>query len=231
VVRAGGVAMSKTALWISAATLVVSILTLGPAYLVFFDKSDLVYETQIENIHLPKDLPGKLPDALVIVTVENVGRRPSVDLQGSITVSGDLVEYQVQGPNPAYGQVSHSRNNLQILFSCSRFAPGEYPIKISAWYRSANSDPDVGVSDSRGAARRVNSIGEEKGKYRQVATGILGLLVGLIGSFVAIWTTYRAYLVRRSISDAARQLKVSAEKLRPVTDQIGTAADEVVKDE
>src|SRR4029077_726064 len=110
---------------------------------------------------LPKDLPGQLPDTLVIMTVQNVGHRPSTDLQGSITVGGDLIEYEVQGPNPAFGQVSHSRNGLRVQFNCPRLASGDYPIKILAWYKGASSGPDVGVSDARGAGRRVNSIAAE----------------------------------------------------------------------
>jgi len=216
--------MKKTGLWISVGTLLVAILALGPAYLVFYDKPDLVYETHVENIPLPKDLPGQLPDTLAIITVENVGHQPSIDLQGNVSVGGDLIEYQVQGPNPAYGHVSHSRNNGQIIFSCSRLASGEYPITISAWYRGANLELDVGVSDSHGAGRRVNSIGLEKAKYKEAGTGFLGLLVGLFGSFVAIWAMYDSRRMRKRIVEAARQIQQNTERLKAATDRAGTTA-------
>jgi hypothetical protein len=199
--------MSKTALWISGITLLISALGIVPAYVVFFDKADLIYEMRIEQIHLPRNLPGQLPDSLVIVTIENVGRRPSIELQGNLKVGGELIDYQVQGPNPAYGQVSSSRNNLQIAANCPRLAPGNYPIRISAWYRGASSEPDAGVSDSNGPGRRVNSIDAEKSKYKQLGSLILGLLAGSLGSFVAILGAVRMYKTKRSISEAARELQ------------------------
>lgn len=213
--------VSKAALWLSGGTLVVALLGLVPGYLVFFDKSDLVYETLVENIPLPKDLPGQLPDSLAIVTVQNVGRRPSTDLQGSMTVGGDLIEYQVQGPNPAFGQVSHSRNGSQILFSCPRLASGDYPIKVSAWYKGAGSSPDVGVSDARGAARGVKSIGAETAKYWGLGSGVAGLLVGLLGSFAVIGNTYRTYEIRKSISAAAREIAATPERVNLAAGEAG----------
>jgi hypothetical protein len=224
------VRVSRTALWISCGTLVVTLLGIVPGYLVFFDKPDLVYETLIENIPLPKDLPGQLPDTLVILTVQNVGRRPSVDLQGSVTVGGDLIEYQVQGPNPAFGQVSHSRNGPQVLFNCSRLAPGDYPIKILAWYRGASSGPDVGVSDARGAGRKVSSIGAETAKYRGVGSGVIGLLIGLLGSFAAIGAIYDTYSTRKRISAAALEIMINSERVGPAVDQTGTATDRAPRD-
>ncbi len=220
----------KAGIWISVGTLLVSLLAVLPAYLVFFDKSDLVYETQIVNIPLPKDLPGQLPDTLAIVTVQNIGRRPSVDVRGSVTVGGELVEYLVQGPNAAYGRVSSSRSDSQILFSSDRLASGEYPIKVSAWFKGASSDPDVGVSDARGAARRVSSIAAESGKYKAAGSGVLGLLVGLLGSFTVIFTVYQTYSIRKRISDAARQISANNEKLRSMTDQVGTTRERIPTD-
>jgi hypothetical protein len=213
---------SRVGVWISVATLVALLLGLAPAYLIFFDKPDLVYETQIVNIPLPRDLLGQLPDTLAIVTVQNIGRKPSTDLKGSLTVGGELVEYQVKGPNAAYGQVSHSQSGSQILFECSRLASGEYPIRISAWYRGANADPDIGVSDVRGAARKVNSIAAANTRYRVAGSGVLGLFVGLLGSFVASWAAYRTYATRKSISNAARRIEEISERVRSNADQIGT---------
>ena len=221
---------SRTALWISGGTLAVALLGLVPGYLVFFDKPDLVYETLIENIPLPKDLPGQLPDTLVIVTVQNLGHRPSMDLEGSITVGGNLIEYQVQGPNPAFGQVSHLRNGLQVLFKCPRLASGNYPIKVLAWYNGASNGPDVGVSDAHGAGRRVNSIVAETSKYWGVGSGVAGLLIGLLGSFFAIGATYTAYATRKSISAAAREIAENTERTRSEIDQTGTAIDRAPRD-
>jgi hypothetical protein len=218
--------MSKTALWIGVATLLVSILGITPAYLVFFDKPDLVFETQIEKIPLPKGLPGQLPDSLALVTIQNLGHQPSVDVQANLAIDGELIDYQVQGPNPAYAQISHSRSNLTIMVTCSRLAPGEYPIKISAWYKGANSGPDVGVSDTTGAGRKVNSISAEQSRYKQFGTGLLGLLFGSIGSLVAIGTLFRARALKKSISEAARQLQESENVLRPANDKVGTIANQ-----
>jgi hypothetical protein len=217
----------KAGIWISVCTLLVSLLGVLPAYLIFFDKPDLVYETQIVNIPLPKDLPGQLPDTLAIVTVQNIGRRPSIDVRGSVTVGGELVEYLIDSPNAAYGRVTHSRSDSQILFSSDRLASGEYPIRVSAWFKGASSDPDVGVSDARGAARKVNSIAAENGKYKEAGSGILGLLVGLFGSFTVIFTIYQTYRIRKSISDAARQISANNEKLRSVTDHVGTERERI----
>ncbi len=214
--------VSRTALWISCGTLLTTILGIVPVYLVFYDKPDLVYETLIENIPLPKDLPGQLPDTLVIVTMQNVGHQPSTDLQGSITVGGNLIEYQVQGTNPAFGQVSHSRNGLQVQFNCPRLASGNYPIRILAWYKGASYGPDVGVSDAHGAGRRVNSIVAETAKYRGVGSGVIGLLIGLLGSFVAIGATYTTYATRKSIAAAAHELERLSELMRSEEDHSGT---------
>ena len=219
--------MTKTGIWISVGTLVVSLFAALPAYLIFFDKPDLVYETQIVNIPLPKDLPGQLPDTLAIVTVQNIGRRPSVDVRGSVTVGGELVEYLVQGPNAAYGRVSHSRTDSQIIFSSDRLASGEYPIKVSAWFKGASADPDVGVSDLRGAARKVNSIAAENGKYKVAGSGALGLLVGLMGSFVASWFAYRTHVIKKSISEEARRIRENNEKLRSLANVVGTTLDRI----
>jgi hypothetical protein len=221
----------KAGIWISVGTLLVSLLGVLPAYLIFFDKPDLVYETQIVNIPLPKDLPGQLPDTLAIVTVQNIGRRPSVDVRGSVTVGGALLEYLVQGPNAAYGRVSSSRSDSQILFSSDRLASGEYPIRVSAWFKGANSDPDVGVSDARGAARKVNSIAAEHGKYKEAGSGFLGLLVGLLGSFTVIFTFYQTSSIRKSISEAARRISENNEKLRSVTVHVGTTRERVPADD
>ncbi len=199
--------MNKTALWISGATLLISALGIVPAYVVFFDKADLVYEMRVERIPLPANLPGQLPDSLVIVTFQNLGHRPSVDLQGNLTVSGELIDYQVQGPNPAYGQVSNVRNKLQVSVNCPRLAPGDYPIRISAWYRGASLEPDAGVSDASGPGRRVNSIDAEKSKYKQLGSLILGILFGSLGSFVSILGVVRIYKAKKSISEAARKLQ------------------------
>ena len=197
---------SKIGIGISIGTLVVTLLAAVPAYIVFFDKADLVYETQIENIPLPKDLTGELPDTLAIVTVENIGQQPSTDLQGNVTIPGKLVEYQVQGPNPAYGEVSKSLEGQQIVFRCARLVPGDYVIRLSAWYRGAATGPDVGVSDAHGAAREVGSIEAEKGKYRPVGAGFLGVLVGLAGTFVSAAGALKWFEVKVSIARAAGQI-------------------------
>lgn len=192
--------VTKTGVWISIGMLVVALLGIVPAYLVFFDKPDLVYEMQVVNIPLPKDLPGQLPDALVILTVQNIGRRPSTDLQGSLAVGGDLIKYEVQGPNPAYGQVSHSQHATQVLFSCTRLAPGEYPIRVSAWYRGAGSALDVGVSDSQAAARKVASIAAESTKFKSRAGTILSFLAGLVVPILIGSGIFRTKRVRSEVS-------------------------------
>ncbi|HUJ29946.1 MAG TPA: hypothetical protein VLY23_01600 [Candidatus Acidoferrum sp.] len=218
--------VSKVGTWVSLGTLVVSLLAGVPAYVIFFDKPDLVYEVEMENIPLPKDLAGQLPDTLAIVTVQNIGRRPSVDVEGSVSVGGELIEYQVQGPNPAYGRVLQTRAASLISITCSRLAAGQYPVRISAWYRAAGSIPDVGFSDARGAARRVSSIAGESAKYREAGTGVLGLLVGLLGSFAAALASFLAYRARQSISSAARGLAARADGLNATLVEAGSGGDQ-----
>lgn len=197
--------LGKAALWVSVGTLVVSILAVVPGYLIFFDKPELAYQTLVEKIPLPQDLAGRLPDTLAIVIVQNLGRQPSLDVEGNVTVPGQLIESQVQGPNPAYGQVSTSRNGSQVSFNCPRLAPGDYQIKLSIWYRGEES-PDIGVADSRGAAREVSSIAAQTARSSGPVATVFALAVGLLGSFVAVGSEFFAGRLRKSISRAAREV-------------------------
>jgi hypothetical protein len=89
------------------------------------------------------------------------------------------------------------------------------------------TNPDVGVSDARGPARLVSSIAAEHAKYREAWTGVLGLLVGLLGSFVAALATYRAWSTRKSIEAVARALEeeLRSESLTPVN--VGMERDQI----
>jgi hypothetical protein len=213
----------RIALWLSGGLFLVTLLGIIPAYLVLFDKAELVYEARIVDIPLPKDLPGQLPDRVVFVEVENIGRRPSIDLEGTVGVNGDLIEYEVKGPNPAYGEISQSRTGTQVSFACKRLASGSFPIKITAWYRAASSDPDIGVSDSLGAARRVVSIAAEKDKFKIAGTGLLGFLAGLFGSVLALIASYREWKTRKSISDAVKEIDAALSGTRMPDESQATA--------
>src|SRR6185437_8042684 len=133
----------KTIVWISLASVVVALLSIIPAYAVFWDKPNLIYETDLVSIPLPSSLTGNLPNYLALVTVENIGHRPSTELQGDVTVDGQVLQYDVKGPDPAYAQVSSAPTPSGVKFSCPRLAPGEYPIKVSVWYRGSAEDPTV----------------------------------------------------------------------------------------
>ena len=156
----------KSVVWNAAAALLASILVLGFSYFVFFDKPDLVYETDQFDIPFERGLKPRL----VRVKVQNVGHRPSKEFQGAITVWGNILDYEVEAPNPPYDNISYSKVTKpgglrsQIVMSCPKLDPAEYPINISVVYSGFAGDEDVSFSDAIGTARPVESVTAERDK-------------------------------------------------------------------
>ncbi len=156
----------KSVVWNAAAALLASILVLGFSYFVFFDKPDLVYETDQFDIPFERGLKPRL----VRVKVQNVGHRPSKEFQGAITVWGNILDYEVEAPNPPYDNISYSKVTKpgglrsQIVMSCPKLDPAEYPINISVVYSGFAGDEDVSFSDAIGEARAVESVTAERDK-------------------------------------------------------------------
>lgn len=170
----------KSIVWISFPSVVIALLGIIPAYNIFWDKPNVIYETDLVNIPLPSSLTGNLPNYLALVTVENIGHRPSTELQGDITVDGQVLQYEVKGPDPAYAQVSSAPTPSGVKFSCPRLAPGEYPIKVSVWYRGSGEGPTVGVADSLGPGNKVKSIPGERAKLKSMAVSIGSILAATL---------------------------------------------------
>jgi hypothetical protein len=186
-------------------------LALVPSYYIFWAKPDLVYEQQLVNIPLPENLGKNLPNVLVLLKLQNTGHRPSESIQGNISVRGQLLYFEVHGPNPAYGKVEFTGNDSQIELKCSRLAPGEYPIKISAWVKGRFEEPDAAFADSLGAVRKVRSVDEEEHKLRTIAllpvVGV-GSLVAVFALSAAIAYGFVAYFARSVIEAVLKSMKI-----------------------
>ncbi len=173
--------------WIALIAAIVAALGAVPAYFVFWDRPDLDYQVSVVSVPVPETLPGRLPNYLALVTVQNIGRRPSEHVEGNIAGSGELLYFEIGQPNPAYGQVEHRMEGQRLFFSSPRLAPGEYPVKFSIWYKGNNAPPEIAIADERGAARGVVSIAAEKGGLRKTATFLLGIITGIVtGGLVSI---------------------------------------------
>ena len=186
---------SKT-LWVSAAILVAAIVGLVPAYFIFWDRPDLVYEVQLVNIPLPESLGSNLPNVLVLLKLQNTGHRPSENIQGNITLNGKILYFEMHGPNPAFGQAEGTLSgNSRIDLKCSRLTQGEYPIFLSAWAKGTFAEPDAAFADSSGAARKVKSTEAETRRLRSYAYLSAGILIGLLGCAFAVLTFLRVIAV------------------------------------
>jgi len=105
--------------WVAVGALVVGLLGIIPAYLIFWNKPKLVYDQRLVEILLPGSIRKKLellreqptvPDKLLLVRIQNIGRKPSEQVEVWVNPPGTISEYEVHGPNPAYGEVRHSKD-------------------------------------------------------------------------------------------------------------------------
>lgn len=207
----------KSIVWISLASVVIALLGIIPAYNIFWNKPDVIYETDLVNIPLPSNLTGNLPNYLALVTVENIGHRPSTELQGDVTVDGQVLQYDVKGPDPAYAQVTSAPTPSGVKFSCPRLAPGEYPIKISVWYRGSGEDPTVGVADSLGPGNKVKSIPGERAKLKSMAVSIGSVLAATLAILAQLFLSWRRLTLpteEREILDLAKSNVLAESKQR-----------------
>ncbi len=207
----------KTGTWIAVISAFAAILGLIPGYYIFWDKPDLVFEEQLVTIPLPESMGSNLPNVLVLLKIQNTGHRPSENIQGNFNFAGDLLHYEVRGPNPAYGRVSDSQAGSQINITCSRLAPGEFPVLISAWVKGKFKNPDSGLTDSLGAARKVRSIEEEEHKFRSYTFFLGGIISGIAMAILlasAVRTTIESFLEILSATRKLRDAELRLNKLR-----------------
>ena len=173
----------KSAILNAVGALLASTLALGFSYFVFFDKPDLVYETDQFDIPLQRGLKLRL----IRVKVQNVGHRPSEQFQGAITVWGNILDHEVEALNPSYDNINYSKVTKpgglrsQIVISDPSLGPGEYPIKISVVYSGFAGEEDVNFTDTRGTARLVPSVAAERDKRSRFFSSAFTLTLLFLG--------------------------------------------------
>ncbi|HET8923938.1 MAG TPA: hypothetical protein VFN26_13195 [Candidatus Acidoferrum sp.] len=181
--------------WLTAAALVVGLVALIPAYFIFWDRPDLVYEVQLVNIPLPESLGSNLPNVLILLKIQNTGHRPSENIQGNITLNGKVLYYEVKGPNTAFGPVEATMSkDSRIDLKCSRLAQGEYPINVSAWVKGNLVEPDAAFADSSGAAQKVKSTEAETRKVRSYWYASLGAVGGFLSFSLGALVVLRLFV-------------------------------------
>jgi len=162
--------------WVAIGTLAVGFVSAVPAYIFIWNTPKLVYEQRLVEILLPdkvkkrfdavlteKGAPPPFPDKLLLITIQNIGRRPSEQVEAWIEPPGQLVAYDLQEPNPAYGHIEISEHGSRLQVFCARLIQGEHLVRLSIWFRQdSERELNVGISDQAGPAKLVDSIAAEK---------------------------------------------------------------------
>lgn len=204
--------------WVGVAGLAAVIIGAIPAYFVFWNKANLVYEQHLVDVFLPEQLKSisqelqtvSLPDKLLLVAIQNIGHKPSELVEAVIEPSGEITHYEVDKPNLAYGKVDVSREGAHVRLSCPRLVQGEHAIRVSVWFKhDSKKKLNIGIVDKSGPATKVHAIDAKKELWlssMKTVSSTLGIVLAIVW---AQW--YYSFVKERRTREAMGNLIRHAE--------------------
>jgi hypothetical protein len=149
-------------------TLAAAVLALVPAYFIFWQKPDTVFDRRAVEIPLSDeirrrfeealspqriveksakkysvteiDLPRKLPDKLLYVNIRDVGDVPSSGIKVEIVVPGTIQDKEIKDAGPAFGHINKQTSSDSEISSSANISP--IKSRLESGFRSGTHKKD-----------------------------------------------------------------------------------------